>query len=114
MRPDTTGQHYQNIRVDNIKLEGNGTVLSWEPLHGTHVRAKPPLGIIENIVISNITGVFGSFGTIAGNDNSQVKNIVLRNINLKLQNAELNTSRTSRIAVENVVINDHPFTLKND
>ncbi|HWB85234.1 MAG TPA: glycosyl hydrolase family 28 protein [Bryobacteraceae bacterium] len=114
MRPDTTGQHYQNVRVHDIKLDGTGKVLSWEPTHGTKAKAKPPLGVIENIVVSNITGSFGSFGSIAGNDNSAVKNIVLKNIDLKLQNPELNTSRTSGVVIKNVVINGRLFTLKNE
>jgi polygalacturonase len=113
MRPDTSGQHYENVRVHDIKLDGTGTVLSWEPLHGTQAKAEPPLGVIENIVVSGITGLFGSFGSIAGNDNSEVKNIVLRSINIKLRNAELNTSRTAGVVVENVVVNGVPFTLRN-
>jgi len=111
MRPDTTGQHYQDVRVHDIELDGDGKVLSWEPQHGTKAKAGPPLGVIENILVANIRGVFGSFGTIAGNDNSEVKNITLRNIDLKLQNAELNTARTSGVVVGNVVINGKPFTL---
>jgi polygalacturonase len=114
MRPDTTGQHYQNVRVHDIKLDGSGKVLSWEPLHGTQAKAKPPLGVIENIVVSDITGVFGSFGTIAGNDNSEVKNITLKNIHLELQNPELNTSRTTGVVVENVVINGKPYSLNDE
>jgi hypothetical protein len=113
MRPDTSGQHYENVRVHDIKLDGTGTVLSWEPLHGTQAKAEAPLGVIENIVVSGITGLFGSFGSIAGNDNSEVKNIVLRSINIKLRNAELNTSRTAGVVVENVVVNGVPFTLRN-
>jgi alpha-L-rhamnosidase len=110
MRPDTTGQHYRDIRVHDIKLEGNGTVLSWEPLHGTKVTAKPPLGVIENVLVSNIRGLFGKFGTIAGNDNSEVKNITIKDIDLTLQDGELNTSRTTGVVLQNVVINGKPFS----
>ncbi len=71
--------------------------------------------MIENIVVSGITGLFGSFGSIAGNDNSEVKNIVLRSINIKLrepfQNAEHPPELAVSRSVENVVVKRAAFPL---
>jgi alpha-L-rhamnosidase len=114
MRPDTPGQHYQDVRAHHITLDGTGRVLSWEPSHGTKVKATPPTGVIENVVVSDITGTYGSFGKIAGADNSEVRNITLRNMTLKLEKPELNSRHTSDVTVENVIVNDQPFALKRE
>ena len=84
MRPDTPGQDYQNVRVHDIKLDGRGRILSFELLHGTKVPPKPPRAMIRNISISDITGTFDSFGTIASNPNTDISDISLTNIKVNV------------------------------
>jgi len=105
MRPDTAGQDYQYIRVRDIKLDGRGKILSFELTHGTKTAPKPPRAKIKYIEISDITGTFGSFGTIANNPNTDISYISLKNINVKvLGNPQLNTNGVTRLRLKNVVV----------
>jgi alpha-L-rhamnosidase len=105
MRPDTAGQDYENIRVHDIKLDGRGPILSFELTHGTKAAPTPPRGKIKNISIADITGNCGSFGTIANNSNTDISDISLKNINVKVSgSAELNTNGVTGLMVENVVV----------
>ena len=106
MRPDTPGQDYQNIRVHDIKLDGRGPILSFELTHGTKVPPKPPRAMIRNISISDITGFFGSFGTIANNPNTDVSDIALKNIKVNvLKNPQLNSDGVTGLTFDNVMVN---------
>lgn len=110
MRPDTPGQDYQNITVHDIKLDGRGPILSFELTHGTKVAPRPPRATISNISISDITGTFGSFGKVASNANTDISDISLKNINVKVKNADLNSAGVSELTFENVVVNDVPMS----
>jgi polygalacturonase len=56
-RPDTPGQSYDDVRVHDIKLDGKGTILSVEPVHGTKVPTKAsPVSRLSNVDVENITG----------------------------------------------------------
>ena len=106
MRPDTPGQDYQNIRVHDLKLDGRGSILSFELLHGTKVPPKPPRAVIGNISVSDITGTFGSFGTIANNPNTDISGVLLRNINVSLSGtAGLNANGARELTFDNVMVN---------
>ena len=75
LRPDTAGQDYSDIHVQDIKLDGRGKILSLEPTHGTKVPAdKAAHGRVSNVTVENITGTFGSFGKFSGTS-TEVRNI---------------------------------------
>jgi polygalacturonase len=112
MRPDTPGQRFENVNVHDIKLDGTGKILSWELTHGTKVPPKPPNSIIRKITVSNITGTFGSLGNIAGNDTTDVSDIVLKDINVKVRTAQLDAAKATAVTLDNVLVNDKPWTPK--
>ena len=109
MRPDTPGQDYENVRVHDIKLEGKGVILSFELTHGTKVPPQPPKSIIRDVTVADISGTFGSFGKIAANDNTQIGDISLKNFNVQVSNAQLNSDGVSGLTCDNVIVNDTPF-----
>ncbi len=96
MRPDTPGQNYQNVSVHDIKLDGTGSILSFELTHGTKVPPQPPRAAIGNITVSDITGTYGAFGKIAANDNTDIKGIALKNINVRLKTGAARRHRRHR------------------
>ncbi|MDB5325340.1 MAG: hypothetical protein JWM57_909 [Phycisphaerales bacterium] len=104
-RPDTPGQDYQNVRVDNVKLDGSGVIVLFSLNHGTKVQAKPPQDQIRDVTISNITGKFGSFGKISNNANTDISDISLRNINVTLAKPDLIADGVTHLTLHNVVVN---------
>ena len=109
MRPDTAGQDYQNIRVHDIKLDGRGLILSFELTHGTKVAPTPPRAIVKNISVSDISGTFGSFGTIANNPNTDISDIALKNIQVNVSgDPELNTNGVTGLTLENIAVKAIP------
>ncbi|MFT3992017.1 MAG: glycosyl hydrolase family 28 protein [Luteolibacter sp.] len=113
LRPDTP-QHYENIHYSDILLDNEGgTVISMQPwkqyfdLKGE----APPQSIVRNISLSNITGKFGSFGTIDGNkDQTSISDITLKNIHLELKKDTLKLGKITDLKTENVVINGKPVS----
>jgi alpha-L-rhamnosidase len=118
LRPDTP-QHYSNITIDGIKLSGRGSILSVAPwtqyfdLKGE----VPPVRSVDHIVIRNVTGTAGSFGTLRGNTpNPQrgtlgdtIGDFTFENINLTLANpAPLARGELGSLVYKNVVINGQP------
>ena len=109
MRPDTAGQDYQNIRVHDIKLDGRGLILSFELTHGTKVAPTPPRAIVKNISVSDISGTFGSFGTIANNPNTDISDIALKNMTVNVSgDPELNTNGVTGLTLENIAVKAIP------
>jgi alpha-L-rhamnosidase len=130
LRPDTP-QLYENIRFNDITLDGHGSLFSIEPwqqyfdLKGQ----APPKRAVRNLSVSNVHGTFGKFGIIHGNDGDVIDQITLENIDVKLTNAPPADSAFLRfsphaaadsvyprfvgitnLAVRNVKINGEPYT----
>ncbi|HEV2437427.1 MAG TPA: glycosyl hydrolase family 28 protein [Verrucomicrobiae bacterium] len=105
LRPDTAGQDYSDIHVQDIKLDGRGKILSLEPTHGTKVPAdKAAHGKVSNVTVENITGTFGSFGKFSGVV-SEVRNVTLRNIDVKVSgDTNLDTDNVVNLKMENVKV----------
>ncbi|HEY3760239.1 MAG TPA: glycosyl hydrolase family 28 protein [Verrucomicrobiae bacterium] len=106
LRPDTAGQDYANIHVHDIKLDGVGRILSLEPTHGTKVPTpKSPISKVANITVDDISGKFGSFGSMSASPIATVNNIALRNIHVTVtQNAVLNTNGVANLTLDNIVV----------
>ncbi|MFT3992243.1 MAG: glycosyl hydrolase family 28 protein [Luteolibacter sp.] len=113
LRPDTP-QHYENIHYSDIVLDNeDGTVISIQPwkqyfdLKGE----SPPQSTVRNISLNNITGKFGSFGTIDGNkDQTSISGITLENIHLELKKDTLKLGEITGFKTENVIINGKPVS----
>jgi alpha-L-rhamnosidase len=105
LRPDTAGQDYASVRVHDIKLDGRGRILSLEPAHGTKVAPdKAAHGKVSDVTVENITGNFGSFGTING-ATTDVRDITLRNIQVTVSgDATLDSDQVTGLKTENVSV----------
>jgi alpha-L-rhamnosidase len=110
MRPDTPGQEYQNISVQDIQLDGRGPLLSFELTHGTKAAPQPPRAVISHISVSDISGTYGSLGKIASNANTDISDVSLKNINVKVKNPQLSATGVRGLTFENVIVNDAPMS----
>ena len=112
LRPDTP-QHYENITLDGIKLAGGGRLINVAPwtqffdLKGQ----PPPSRTVNNITLRNISGEYGSFGTLRGNPGDVLRDITLENVNIKLGNDRFAPGPTENCVVKNVVVNGKPYVL---
>jgi alpha-L-rhamnosidase len=110
LRPDTP-QTYEDIHFKNITLEGYGRLMSIEPwtqyfdLKGQ----PPPKSTVRNITVTNITGSYESLGTIKGNPNTKISDIVLENIDLKVKNEKLRVGPIENLVIKNVMVNGKPL-----
>jgi polygalacturonase len=118
LRPDTPNQDYRNIRIRNIRLEGGeGQIVHVYGYYGTGVPSpgelvgvqgatpKAPISKVSDIVIENITGTFGTFGSLSGGTTATVSGVTFRNINVTVTgSAELNTEGATEVKFENVLV----------
>jgi alpha-L-rhamnosidase len=110
MRPDTPGQDYQNISVHHIELDGRGPIFSFELTHGTKVAPRLPRAVISHIEVSDISGTYGSLGKIAGNANTDISDVTLKNFNVKVNDTKLSAAGVNGLTFENVNVNDVPMS----
>jgi polygalacturonase len=113
LRPDTP-QHYEDIVLDGITLAGGGRILNCAPwtqffdLKGH----PPPSRRVNGIVLRNIRGTYGSFGTLRGNAGDVLQDIMLENIDVKLGSArgaeQLDLGATENLVFKNVRVNGKP------
>lgn len=106
LRPDTP-QLYENIRLNDITLEGGGVIFNISPwsqyfdLKGQ----QPPKSMVRNIIISNVKGTGASFGKIIGNPNTEFGDILLKNVDVKLKKTEFEIGNLKDPRFENVIVN---------
>ncbi len=111
LRPDTP-QHYENITLDGITLKGTGRLINCAPwtqffdLQGQ----PPPSRRVNGIVLKNIHGEYGSFGSLRGNPGDVLTDFTLENIDVKLRDEPLRLGPVENFSVKNVAINGKPFT----
>ena len=117
LRPDTP-QLYSNITVDGVKLSGTGSIITVAPwLQFFDLKGlPPPTRHAEHITIRNLTGSFGSFGSVQGNrPNPQrgtlgdtLSDFTFENINVTLRNPTLSRGEVDNFTFKNVVVNGQP------
>ena len=110
LRPDTE-QHYADIRVHDIKVEGVGAIIHCDPwtqyfdLKGM----PPPSETVNGVTMSAITGSAVSFGTIDGPARSTVENVTLENMDLRIARPDYVIRDVQNLVVKNVRINGALF-----
>ena len=112
MRPDTY-QVFENIRIENITGRC-GTLIDlspWKQFFNLGDSKEKPFGIARNITMSNINVSCQSLGTISGNPNDQVSEILFKNVEAEAKSPILNT-KYGGIKLENVMVNGSSFVLK--
>jgi polygalacturonase len=112
LRPDTP-QDYENITIDGIQLTGGAgrlvQVAPWRQFFDLEGHA-PPTQRISHVTLRNITGSFGSFGTLHGNPGDTISDITLENIDVQLADPRLSLGKTENLVFDNVKVNgaDYP------
>ena len=110
LRPDTP-QHYEKILMENIELAGTGRLLNvapWKQFFDLKGHA-PPSRRVNDITLRNITGHFGSMGTLRGNPGDVIENFTLENINVKLANDSTESVDLGRLKILNSRVNGSPL-----
>jgi polygalacturonase len=117
LRPDTP-QQYSNITMDGITLNGTGSMINVAPwTQFFDLQGQPgPARSIDHVVVKNITGNFGSFGSIRGNvANPQrgtlgdtINDFTIENINVNLRNGGFSRGEVNNFVFNNVVVNGQP------
>jgi alpha-L-rhamnosidase len=117
LRPDTP-QLYEDIHFRHLTLKttgARGAVLLVRPwtqyvdLKG----AAPPLSIVRNISLSNISGSFVGFGSVRPNPGqTEIGNIVIKDCDLKLVQPELAVAGGVPVVFDNVQVNGQPYRLR--
>lgn len=112
LRPDTP-QHYENILIDGVSLEGGmGRVLNVAPwtqffdLKGH----SPPSRKVNGITLRNIRGDFRTFGTLRGNPGDTLSDIALEDMDLKLADAEFARGKVENLSFKNVKVNSESLS----
>lgn len=110
MRPDTY-QIYEDITVKNVTGRC-GSVFDmkpWSQFFDLEGSTDKPFGTIKNITIEDVNVKCRSFGTIAGNPDDQVSDVLLKNITVEAENPEF-TCSYPQVRFENVTINGKKVT----
>lgn len=111
LRPDTP-QHYEGIHYRDIELDGDGAIIEVQPwtqyfdLKGQ----EPPKSIVRNVTLTNVTGRYGSFGTLMGNPGqTTISDVKLTAINVTLKSGKLKTGDVKDLTFRDVTVNGHPY-----
>ncbi|MGA2051745.1 MAG: glycosyl hydrolase family 28 protein [Opitutales bacterium] len=113
LRTDTP-QHYSNITLDGIKLDGTGRLLNvapWSQFFDLEGQTQLPAHRIDHVLVRNVSGQFGSFGTLQGSVGDQLQDITLENFDVTLRNPAFRLGPTENLVLNNVVINGSPYAL---
>jgi alpha-L-rhamnosidase len=106
IRPDTP-HHYEDIHFRNVTLNTIGNFISIEPwmqFFSLKGHAEPSQ-LVENITVENVSGAARGFGIVAGPPRCTIRNVTLRNIDLKLDKPEVTIEKVQGLAIQNVKIN---------
>ncbi len=117
LRPDTP-QHYSNITVENITLSGTGVMIEVQPwTQFFDLQGLPgPTRTADHIIIRNITGKTGSFGTLRpgvanpdrGTMGDTLSDFTFENINITARSGILSRGEVTNLVFRNVVVNGQP------
>jgi polygalacturonase len=106
LRPDTP-QQYENIFISDIDMKDGGVIFKVSPwtqyfdLKGQ----EPPKALVRNIRISNVRGTGGSFGQLTGHDQTVISDILVKNVDVQLKNADFQVGHVQNLKFRNVRVN---------
>jgi polygalacturonase len=109
MRPDTY-QIYENVTVENITGKC-GSVIDmnpWKQFFNLAGSTAKPFGTVRNITLSNINVECQNFGTMDGNPNDKVANVVFKDITATAKTPGFK-NQYSDVKIQNVRINGSPL-----
>ena len=106
LRPDTP-QHYSDIHVRNIVDDAPGTMINLAPWTQYFDLAghAPPSQLVENVSIVNVTGTTTAFGKIDGPAKAVVRDLTLKDIDLKVSKPDAVIKNVQGLKVDNVLLN---------
>lgn len=111
LRPDTP-QHYENILIEGITLEGGqGRMLNvapWKQFFDLKGHA-PPSRTVNHITLRDIRGEFATLGSLGGNPGDTLRDITFENIALKLADPHLELGDVKNLIIRNVEVNGIPY-----
>jgi polygalacturonase len=113
LRTDTP-QHYSNITMDGITLNGTGRLLNvapWSQFFDLQGQTQLPAHRIDHVLVRNVSGTYGQFGTLQGSVGDQIQDITLENVNITLNNLAFRLGPTENFVLKNVVVNGSPYEL---
>lgn len=117
VRTDTP-QHYENISIENITVNGNYTLLQlagWSQYKNT--QGKPdPNHLVKNIKLKNIKGTIAHFVDVNPPANTVVEGITLENIDVKPKTSSYKAIilKTKKLKVNNCLLNGEPVKIKTE
>jgi len=109
LRPDTP-QHYEDIHVRNVTLEGKGRVVSispWTQYFDLKGQAAPS-SVVRNITVSGVRGSFESFALIKGHAKAEISEIVLEDIDIVASDGRCLVGEVKGLRLDRVLVNGKP------
>jgi len=117
VRTDTP-QHYENISIENITVDGRYTLMhlaGWSQYKNTQGQPDPH-HLVKNITLKNIKGTMATFADINPPVNTVVEGITFKNIDVKSLSAQYKARvlKTDKLVVKSCFVNGQPVDLKTE
>jgi polygalacturonase len=109
LRPDTP-QLYENLVYEGLRLEGAGRLFDVKPWMQFHdpQGLPPPPSVVRNVTVRNITGAYGSLGTLQGNPDDTIAGVRLQDVDVRLTDEQFAVGDVTGLVFDNVRINGRP------
>jgi alpha-L-rhamnosidase len=106
LRPDTP-QLYEHFVFENITANNAQAIFDVKPWTqffdlGGH---DPPKSVVRDVVVRNLTGTVRSLGELRGNDGDSITNVLLEDIDLEADRAELRVGEVEGLVFRNALVN---------
>jgi alpha-L-rhamnosidase len=112
LRPDTP-QYYHDILIENITVAGGGRILNVNPwLQFFDLKGQPaPSRKVERVTMRNVTGRYGSLGSLRGNKGDVIDGITFENLDLKLDDTRFPNTPVENLVLKAVKVNGADFVM---
>lgn len=109
LRPDTP-QLYENFVFEDLQLNEAQALFDVKPWTqffdlGDH---QPPVSTVNNVVLRKLSGSVVTLGELRGNQGDVIRNVLLEEIDLKAERAELRVGKVEGLFTHDVLINGEP------
>ena len=111
MRPDTP-QKYEFLTLENIKGSARTCIYirPWKQFFDLKGRKEAPISISQNITFRNIEMDCKKFAEVGITEHDRLANFTLENMKIKADNVKLDETLFDGLTINNVMINDKPFS----